>query len=393
MSSKLFDDVYNKIKENKLIKDKGGVNCIPFDWLPRLKTKIPGIMKGVYYLISASSGIGKTQFTKWCFMYEPIKWVKEHPELNIKFKILYFALEESKEEFLMAMISNRLADKYKINCSVLDLQSFFDKSVDSDVLVKIEECKEYFSDLENYIEIIDSVSNPTGIFKYVRNNTFENGTHYFYNFKEDKNKNNCKAIKDQEEYNLYNSKEEWAYSHYVESNPNNYTGVVIDHCSLLNVEHGAETLHKAISRMSADYGRKMITKHWNYFFVNVQQQGAAGEKTEFDKMGGKIEEKFKPSLATLGDNLLTQRDAFVVFGLFAPKRYGITEYEKYDINRLGDQFRSLIVLKNRVGQGYIEDPLFFDGSTNRFFELPIYTQMSDKIYNEIGEMQKIINRK
>jgi hypothetical protein len=53
----LFDKALEKIKLNKKIKDKGGYNCIPFDWLPKLKTVIPGIMKGTNWLISASSGV------------------------------------------------------------------------------------------------------------------------------------------------------------------------------------------------------------------------------------------------------------------------------------------------------------------------------------------------
>lgn len=292
-------------------------------------------------------------------------------------------MEESKKEFMLSMISNRLFDKYKIKYSVLELMSMYESGIPDNVISKIEECKEYFSDLEDYVEIVDSISNPTGIYKYVRSYSFEIGTHYFYDYKNDKTKKNCIKAENEQHYKELSNNRSLAYSHFEENNKNHYTGVIIDHFSLLNTEAGAESLHKSMTRMSADYGRKMITKHWNMFFVNVQQQSSESEKSEFTKMGSKIEEKFKPTLADLADNKTTQRDALVAFGLFSPKRYNIDNYESYDIKKLNDNFRSLIVLKNRLGAGYIESPLFFNGAINKFQELPF--PMKEEYYEQILE--------
>lgn len=378
--SKLFENTLNKIKQNKENLSKGLYNCIPFDWLPKLKAVIPGIMKGTNWLISAASGVGKTQFTKDMFVYKPIKWVKEHPEAGIKYKVLYFALEESKEEFMLTMISNRLYHKYNLRIDVLTLQSYFDKGIPDHVIDKIEECREYFQDLEDYIEIYDSVSNPTGIYKAVRAYSIENGTHYWYNFKTDKEKKNPVSF---EEYHKLTDQKNYAYSHYTPNNPNEYVVIIVDHFSLLQPEAGADTLHMAMTRMSAEYGRKNITKHWGYIFVNVQQQAADGEKAEFTKMGGKIEEKFKPTLANLADNKLTQRDCHVVLGLFSPARHNIREYAGYNIERLKDNFRSVEVLKNRIGSGYVEDALYFNGAINEFRELPRAGDMKPEDYSYI----------
>jgi hypothetical protein len=380
--SKLFDAALDKIKENKKVADSGNVNCIPFEWLPKLRKVLPGIIRGTNWIISAASGVGKTQFSKFMFVYKPIEWVKAHPELGIKYKILYFALEESKEEFMFSMISSRLYSKYSIQIDILTLQSMYEISLSDYIVEKIEECKDYFSDLDQYIEIIDSISNPTGIFKYVRQYSVANGTHYYYNFKTDKEKNN---IINWEEYNKLPdiTAKDYAYSHYIPTHPNEYIGVVVDHGSLIQPEQGAPTVHEAMSKMSAEYGRKQIAKHYKYFFVFVQQQAAAGEQAEYTKMGGKIEEKFKPSLAGLGDNKLTQRDALVVLGLFAPARYNIQKYNGYDITKLADNFRSVEILKNRIGSGYVEDALYFDGRVNEFKELPSAQDMNDKDYEYV----------
>lgn len=382
--SKLFKETLEHIKTNKNNLDyHKKPNCIPFDWFPKLKTVLPGLIKGTNWIITAGTGVGKTQFTKYNFVYQPIKWMKEHPESGLSYKILYFALEESKQEFMLNMISNRLFDKYGISLDILELQSMFDKSIDEDIVLKIQESEEYFNDLDDYLEIIDTISNPTGIYKYVRQYSLGRGNHFFYDFINDKEKKNLKKASTVEEYKILSDTKGLAYSHYEADNPDEYVAVIVDHFSLLATENGAETLHKAMSRMSADYGRKMITKHFNYIFINVQQQAADGEKAEFTKMGEKIEEKFKPSLANLADNKLTARDCHVVLGLFAPVRHNIKKYEGYDVGQLGDKFRSLLVLKNRIGSGYIEDALYFNGKTNRFKELLNVENMNAQIYKQI----------
>lgn len=380
--SKLFKDTLNKIKQNKDNYNNGKPNCIPFEWFPKLRKVLPGIIQGTGWIISAASGIGKTQFTKHNFVFEPIKWIKEHSDSGISIKILYFALEESKQEFMLSMICNRLYHKYGIELDVLELQSMYEKTISEDIYEKILECEEYFNDLEKYIEVIDTISNPYGIYNYVRQYSIDNGTHYYYNFKKDKEKVNTLPhveAKKQPDY-----KDSWGYSHYIPNNPDEYVIVIVDHASLLTPEKGG-TLHQAMTDMSATYGRKQITKHYNYIYVQVQQQSAEGEKAEFTKMGGKIEEKFKPSLANLGDNKLTARDAHCVIGIFAPARYNIQTYEGYKINQMKDCFRSIIVLKNRIGAGYIEDALYFDGRVNLFKELPYANEMTQEHYDFINK--------
>lgn len=54
---KLFTETLNEIKKNKENVKKGLVNCISFDWMPKLKKIVPGIVKGVYYIVTANSGI------------------------------------------------------------------------------------------------------------------------------------------------------------------------------------------------------------------------------------------------------------------------------------------------------------------------------------------------
>jgi hypothetical protein len=55
--SKLFDAALDKIKENKKVADSGNVNCIPFEWLPKLRKVLPGIIRGTNWIVTAASGV------------------------------------------------------------------------------------------------------------------------------------------------------------------------------------------------------------------------------------------------------------------------------------------------------------------------------------------------
>lgn len=386
----LFDDTVASIEKNKKNSEEGRANCIPFSKYKRLSQKLPGIIQGTNWNISANSGAGKTQFTKATFVLEPFQWIKKHPEKGIKLKVIYFALEESKQEFVYSMISNKLKEKFDIMIDPLELASMYeDDCVTDDVMEAIKSLKDYFIEFFETIDIVDSISNPYGIYKYIRWYSREHGTHYYYNFKEDKKKEFAiteiefgkldEATSGKNTPNPIYGKDAFAYSHYVPNDPNEYVICIVDHVSLLHPENG-NTLHQAMNDMSAKYGRKQITKHFNYIFVEVQQQNAATEQNVYTNAGDKIIEKLKPSLAGLADNKLTARNAHVCLGLFAPIRYDIAEYKGYNIKRLQDQYRSLIVMKNRIGRGNIEVPLFFNGAVTQFAELKQTLDSSDYAY-------------
>ena len=102
---------------------------------------------------------------------------------------MYFALEESKEEFMHSMICNRIKKKHNILIDPLELTSMYEEnSVSNDLLKMIEDEQPYFEKFNERVDIIDSISNPYGIYKYIRNYSRANGTHFYYNFKTDKDK-------------------------------------------------------------------------------------------------------------------------------------------------------------------------------------------------------------
>jgi hypothetical protein len=228
------------------------------------------------------------------------------------------------------------------------LKSLGEFHLTDDVLQKVEECRETIEDMQKYIEVVDYIFNPYGIYKYV--DTF---------FKN--------PLVGHEEFDVEHA--EKVSKKYVYNNPNLWVFVITDHISLLTPEKG-ETLHEAMGRYSKQFCLKGFTKKYNCVTINIQQQEASKEKLEYFQ-GQSIDEKLEPSLDGLANNKETQRECNLILGVFAPERYNIGKHRGYDIRKLGNKYRSLKILKDRdngLVNYYIG--MYFNGAANYFEELP-----------------------
>lgn len=340
----MFDKVYNKILENKQLKESGKQLSItpPF---PRLAEKFPGFEKGKLIEISAASGIGKTKFTKFFCITSVYNFIKLNP--GYKVKLWYFALEETQEEFWLSFISVMLYEKFNISLSTAELKSLGNFTLNEYVLSKIKECESFVNELAEFVEVIDYTHNPFGIYRHVRD-YFEKGGVGEYEY--ETINGDTKIITG------YKHKDD---THYF---------VITDHLSLLTPENGT-TEHQTIGHYSKDYCLKGFCKRFNCTVINIHQQAAETERMEFFK-GETIEQKLEPSLNGLANNKETARDCDLVLGLFSPARYKIAQYRGYDITKLQNRYMCLIFLKDRhygLGNSYI--PMYFNGASNYFSEL------------------------
>jgi len=335
-----FKSFYNSLK----FYQNNDYNCIPLPF-PKLRNFIPGTAKGTNIIVTANSGVGKTQFTKYLYVYHSFLWCREN---KVPLKIMYFALEETKEEFIADATCFFLDHFYDIEIDSNKLLSM-DSKVSNYILEKVESLSSLIDEFLESVDIQDDIANPTGILKYVENYAENNGTIY------------KKKIKIQNEERVVFDK----YEPYKKS----YVIVITDHIGLLQEENG-ETLHTTIRKFSGNYGRRKISKRYNYIMVLVQQQSASSESKQYNNEGELNLAKLEPTLSDLGDNKYTQRDALLVWGLFAPERYEIPMYRHWNIFKLQDNYRSIHVLKNRRGRSNIKSSMYFNGATNNFKELP-----------------------
>lgn len=210
-------DELRKIKEDK---DSGKIFCIPFENYPKLSGMVPGLIPGQMFLITASSGVGKTQFAKALAVRESLNFAMKN---NVDLQVIYFALEESKAEFIDTMICNHMSSK-GIKMDLLLLQGFRNKSIDEATLLAIEKEMPYVEELLSKIDIVDSIYNPFGLYSYCRDIADKNGTHHY----EDR-----EFIKKKSDGTIEKTKTK-VYSHYVPDNPNRVTVVITDHIGLSN---------------------------------------------------------------------------------------------------------------------------------------------------------------
>lgn len=373
--SNLYAKVKDRIKANKQVRLEGGINCIPWRNLPGLSKVVPGIQRGKYYLCTANSKVGKTQLSDYLFIYEPYEFIKEVKPKNINLKIFYFSLEMSKERKIMSILSYKIFKDKGIIVAPDDLLSVFeDRILDDKIEAIIEEYNDYFDEFEETVTIIDNIRNPYGIYKYMEDVAELHGT---WTYKTIDWINEDKSVTKKRVKDLY-----------IPNDPDEHIIVIIDNYNVMLPEKNQSTF-EAIHKFSSDYALTMRDKY-NFSVVGVQQQAAAQEQQQYTFSGDSIIDKLKPSADGLGDCKLVGRDVNLMIGLFAPNRYKIPKYEGYDISRLKDHYRELLILFNRDGSGFCSDHLLFHGAVNFFKELPSYDKMTDDYYRKIEKKFNLV---
>ena len=86
----LYDETLYQIKQNKSVKESGKLLAIPFHRMPKLSTILPGVRKGVYTVVTASTKQSKTQLTDFMFVNQPVEYIKDNPNCGLDIKIKYF---------------------------------------------------------------------------------------------------------------------------------------------------------------------------------------------------------------------------------------------------------------------------------------------------------------
>jgi len=353
-----FDDIISGIEKNKLIKESGGITSIlpPFS---RLAEKYGGFTRGSITAITAGSGVGKTKFVKYMTVFNVFMQIRQS---SIKPKIFYFALEESETDFWLSFISMYIALKYNESISVSELKSIGSYTVNNETFAKVKEAEKFIRTLQDYVEVIDYIRNPTGIKKHIKN--------YFDN----PNIGEYVTTKEDDAYvpigYRYKSDDTWVF-------------FVLDHVSLLSNEFMSATKKRLSSYETIDYMVKDITldlfsKKFKMANIIVHQQTPASEKAQYTSKGSLVEERLEPSLEELHLNKGVQQDYEIVLGLFNPSRYNIETHNNYDISILGSKYRSLSFLKDRhygLENGSIG--LHFNGATGIYRELPRPEEMSN----------------
>ena len=163
----------DELKRKRQSKLDGRLQLIPFyHHFPKLSEFVPGIFRGAMITCMAGTGIGKSKFTRYCTILIPY-WLKQKE--NLKYKIIYFALEESEEEFIDYVILMLLNINYGIEVDYASINSYRKDVVSQDILDKMDSCAEEVDKILEDVIIVTNTYNPTGMYKRCMQHALEWG--------------------------------------------------------------------------------------------------------------------------------------------------------------------------------------------------------------------------
>lgn len=338
----------NSFKQRRERLLNGGINSIPSPYT-RFQEDFLGIEQGKYYVVTSGTKGAKTQFSSYTFIYHPILYAYNHPD-QVRLKIFYYPLEESKESIVARFMSFLLFIKSNIRVAPIDLMSSNNLRILDKRVLDLLESAEYKSILDFFEKtvVFSASTNPSGVWFECKKYAQENG---IVHTKKQKIKGP-----------LGETEEVDAFDYYEQSDPDEYRIIFYDHASLVNTENG-KTLKQSVDKLSEYF--VILRNKYGFSPVLIQQQAFAGESLDAFK-----EKKLRPTVANLADSKYPSRDANIVLGIFSPARYELREYMGYNIVNFKDNIRFLEVLVNRNGcMGGIV-ALYFDGAVCYFKELP-----------------------
>jgi hypothetical protein len=350
---------FNLISEAQKKAKEGGINSIP--WLfSRLTDEkfFPGWVPGKYYSITANSSVGKTKFLKYLTIYTTyVQWMKSGKSFD--FKIMWFALEESEEEFWLSMICLCMyiqsGGVIQLTPSNLLKQGARELSKEELKAIKRAEQSEFLKVINQKVSVFDNIFNPTGI------------------------KIEVERFATQPHIGVLHHNADKMVSGYTRKSDNLFLFVVTDHISLLHPERSRlgenMTERQTLKFYSESYCLNVFCKRLKAVVINSHQQDQSKENLEFTNRGMLIEQKLEPSLDHLANNKELQRDYDCVVGLFNPIRYEIVRHNGYEIAvhamGFGKNYRGAKFLKDRLaGLENVNMGLYFNGVVPYFEQLP-----------------------
>ena len=349
----IYNRVLEKLKHNKKIKQKGGYIGIPYPF-PRLSEYIPSIEKGHSIGILAGTGVGKSKFTRYVFLYHVYKF---HVSTGYPVKVIYFPLEDNTDKVYINLICNYLYDQQGIIISPQEIKSQKGTLPDF-VEEKIEEAKEYFRDLEKIVTFVDYLFTPKEIYQYSVKVAMQHGK-------------KMKRVNAEGEDEFY-----------YQPTDDTHIIVIVDNMSNLDTDpdDGCNTEREAMVKFAKEYARAKMCNKYNMTVVQDMQLAFDKERQQYTHSGMTIVSKLEPSLDGVGDAKTITRSMHLVIGLFNPSRYDLVHYPIppkedpeacYRIDLLGNRFRALKIIKSNDSDVGMRIGMNFNALAETFEELPL----------------------
>lgn len=333
----------------KLNKGKTGGNIGFPGGLPRLDSKVYNIQPGKITSIVGSPKSGKTYFM--LYRYILIPWI--NGVRNIKWFL--FTLEVEKADIIGRMVSFFMYQRYNIRISSSKIFAMGDFKPSDDLYEKFMKIYEHdiLPLLEN-MEIIEdsSVSNPTGLNKYIMSYLSRHGTFVTEDFKTTDDFGNDTVRQ--------------RLKSYTKKDPNQEVFIIIDSLGLMKREQGL-TKKDNIDRWIDDYAVK-LRNICGCSIINLHHLNRSVSGVDRYKLIGN---QLHPTLDDIKDTSALGETSDIVFAIFNPNVYAhMDEHFGYRLSDWKGAYRSLHVIASRYCDMGLNSALIFDYESGTFMELP-----------------------
>lgn len=306
--------------------------------LPRLEQIIDGVCKGVQTLITAESGVGKSSFMLYSYVYRPIM---DHLE-DGKFRISLFSLEMNADRIMAKLLSTYIFEKYNVRLSIKQILSVQKGFILNDECYQIiQECIPWMKKVESLLTVYDKNATAAFIYKSLIEELEARG-----HFEEtDKRKI------------------------YIPDDPELVHLVVVDHLARVFCSQGNTIKQEMDLTSKYLYTLKNIC---GISPVIIQQMNR-----NIQQVDRRRENLVVPMTSDLKDTNSSVEDAEIILAIFSPNKAKLSTYRGYDVKQLGDRFRSIFVLKSRYGESDVEDCVYYDGKCNKWVEMQPAQEIND----------------
>ena len=306
--------------------------------LPKLEEVVDGVCKETYYLLGAESGVGKSSFMLYSFIYRPLM---EHLDDN-KFKISLFSLEMSGRLILAKLLCTYMFETYGVRISLKQLLSAKKGYILSDEnYLLFKQSLPWLRKVSSILTIYDKSASANSIYSKLLKELEERGT-----FTETENR-----------------------KIYTPDDPDLIHLVVLDHIARVFPANG-NTL-----KQEMDLASKYLYSLKNRCGITpvvIQQLNR-----NIQSMDRRKEAMVVPLSSDFKDSNSTIEDAEIILAIFSPNKAKLNTHKGYDIKQMGDKFRSIFCLKGRYGEADVEDFIYYDGVVNKWVEMPRASEIND----------------
>jgi replicative DNA helicase len=329
----IVDNLINEINTGRAGKSWGfGMG------LPKLEDIVDGVSKGVYYLVFATSGTGKSNFMMHSFIYKPLM---EHLD-DENFFISLFALEMKAEIIMAKLLCTHIYENYGVELSFKELLSKKKGYTLSDEYLEIvKECEPWLRKVEQKLFIYDKAISAESFYAVLMKELQKRGR-----FEETENR-----------------------KIYIPNNPELTHLVAIDHIGLVRCNQG-RTKKQEIDLIS----NYLVTLRNACGISPLVVMQSNRDSTSMDRRKAGF---YGPQLSDLKDSGGPGEDAEIILGVYDPTADKLATHNNYNLKELKGIFRSIVCLKNRYGDTNVEDCCAFYGKTNVWKELPPPTEITN----------------